>query len=145
MTDRTYFDPWKLRELADCFDTPDIALRFLGDYLSMLPNRLTRILIALGERDAPAAMDAVLSLKIASSMNGALMTEACCLALQTSLKNQDFEVARAQAWPLSDSVAVLNDQAPTVLEQARSALGLGCEDTAGADALQLAGVRRILM
>ncbi|HJW00630.1 MAG TPA: Hpt domain-containing protein, partial [Arthrobacter sp.] len=65
-------EPATLRRLAEDIENPTAALNFLGDFLSMLPGRITRILETLAERDAKRAMDATLSLKITSAMTGAV-------------------------------------------------------------------------
>jgi HPt (histidine-containing phosphotransfer) domain-containing protein len=120
----------KIHQLARDLDNPGIAFRFLGDYLSLLPQRLERILTALADEDGEAAMDSVLSLKITSAMIGAHEPDNTCRALEASLKNGDFKLARVLSRTLVDTVAALTDLSPELLRSAQCALGLG-EEAAG--------------
>jgi HPt (histidine-containing phosphotransfer) domain-containing protein len=61
------------------------ARRFLSDYLEMLPARTTRIADVLAKRDFTGGMDAILSLKITSSMTGAVRLEHYCHQLEQQL------------------------------------------------------------
>lgn len=104
-------NPQVIQILGRDLDSPRTALRFLTDFLAMLPQRFTRIQSAVAAQDREAAMDAVLSLKITAAMTGAVETEAGCLALQASIKNGDFALAQVQARQLGDIVARLKDAA----------------------------------
>ncbi len=63
------------------------ASSFAATFLCMLPGRVARILMALGEGDAEFALDAVLSLKISSSMAGAVEMEHVCCELESRLRD----------------------------------------------------------
>ena len=91
-------EPCRLQALADEMGDPTPALRFLSTYLSMLPGRLLRISNGLGQHDADASMDAVLSLKISSAMVGALETEDQCKAIESMIREEHFDYA-VQALP----------------------------------------------
>lgn len=117
-------DPRAIIDLAGQLDSPAAALRFLGDYLGMLEGRLGRILIGLNEEDADVAMDAVLSLKISSAMNGAVQAESSCLSLEALVRGGCFELARAEAVKLTAIVSRLRDESAALLGQARAALAL---------------------
>lgn len=121
-TDRpTTLDPLAMRRLAE--DTgPDVALRFLGDYLGMLPGRLDRILQALTEKDAKASLDALISLRTTSCMSGALDAAASCRELESLVRNGSFGRARMAALRLSPDVADLYCATPALLKQARDDL-----------------------
>ncbi len=71
----------------------EAVLQFATSFLSLLPVRVSRILTALQSRDAGAAMDGVLSLKVTSSMVGALRMEQLCLCLEGALATGDFAAA----------------------------------------------------
>ncbi|MFF1252659.1 Hpt domain-containing protein [Pseudarthrobacter sp. NPDC058329] len=116
------FDPNVIRSLADELNSPDIALRFLGEYLRMLPERLKSILTALDDRDTAASLDALLSLKITSSMTGALRAEACCRTLHALVREKNVEQARVEAGVLTATVAHLHAAAPTLLGWAKTDL-----------------------
>lgn len=104
-------NPQIIENLGRDVDSPRIALRFLTDFLTMLPQRFTRIQSAVAAQDREDAMDAVLSLKITAAMTGAAETEAGCLALQASIRNEDFALAQVQTQQLGDIVARLNHAA----------------------------------
>lgn len=117
-------NPQKIQDLGRDLNSPHIAVRFLSDFLGMLPQRLERIQTAVFAHDDETAMDAVLSLSITAAMTGAVDTEACCLALQGSIRNLDFSLARSQTATLAEVVAKLQDAAPALLARARRELGL---------------------
>lgn len=118
-------NPQKIQKLARDLNSPQIAVRFLSDFLAMLPQRLERIQTAISAQDDEDAMDAVLSLSITAAMTGAADTEACCLALQASIRNLDFTLARSQATTLAGLVEHLRRSTPALLAHARHTLGLG--------------------
>lgn len=123
-------NPQKIQTLGQDLDSPHIAVRFLSDFLDMLPKRLQSIRAAVAEQDDKSAMDAVLSLTITASMTGAVDTEACCLRLQSAVRNQDFGIAHDQVEMLAELVERLHRAAPMLLANARDALGLGEDLTA---------------
>lgn len=83
----------RIRTLAQDLGTPVPALRFLNDYISMLPGRIHRIRTALQDQDPKTSMDALLSLKVTSAMAGALETEAHCRAIETLIRENRYEHA----------------------------------------------------
>lgn len=109
----------RIRDLADELESTGYALKFLGDYFSMLPGRLERILRGLRESDTKAASDAILSLKITSSMTGALDTESCCRALAQMVRAGRFDLAFETSQCLKANVSALVDAAPSLLREAR--------------------------
>lgn len=88
----------------------------------MLPGRITRILDALAERDAKAALDATLSLKITSAMTGATEAEACCRHIEALIRGGQFEEATETAELLGGIVAALMAAGPGLLLEAQSGL-----------------------
>src|ERR1700712_3343611 len=96
------------------------ADEFLRGYLRLLPERINRVAAAIAWMDLDGAMDAVLSLKVTSSMIGAVRLELFCQGLQSQLSAGHFmrtETARA----------VLSAHAALVLHEvlAGSACGTG--------------------
>ncbi|MGO4235795.1 Hpt domain-containing protein [Pseudarthrobacter sp. YAF2] len=108
----------RFHELAAQLENPAAALDFLETYLEMLPGRLERILKAIREHDREAALDAVLSLKFASSMCGALTTEACCLELEPLVRGQQFDLALLSIHRLTSEVTALHETAHEILRAA---------------------------
>lgn len=115
-------EPQRLKELAAELNSTEAALEFLGRYLSMLPSRLTRILTGLLQNDTKTSMDALLSLKVTSAMNGAMETMRICITLQSLVKAGRFDQAMIEAPVLSSSVCRLHEAAPELLQQARATL-----------------------
>lgn len=62
------------------------ASNFASTFLSMLPGRVARIAASLGAMDSESSLDAVLSLKISSSMAGAVEMEHLCWELEARLR-----------------------------------------------------------
>jgi len=118
-------DLQKIHDLGRDLNSPHVAVRFLSNFLGMLPQRLARIQSAVAAYDDETAMDALLSLTITAAMTGAAETESCCLALQDSVRKRDFALARGQVVALAEVVARLQSVAPLLLAQAARALGLG--------------------
>jgi HPt (histidine-containing phosphotransfer) domain-containing protein len=116
-----HFD--RIRDLADQLDSRAETLKFLETYLHMLPGRLKRILDGIHNGDDEASHDAVLSLKVASSMSGALSTEACCVELEPLVRGKQFGLALVSAHRLSTEVTALYDIAPAILLEAHRDLG----------------------
>ncbi|MBP2265044.1 MULTISPECIES: Hpt domain-containing protein [Micrococcaceae] len=92
------WDLSRIQSLADELGNPQPALRFLAKYLSMLPQRVERIVHALDDRDAAETTTALLSLKISSAMVGALETEHQCRAIESMIREDHFDDA-TQALP----------------------------------------------
>jgi histidine phosphotransfer protein HptB len=116
-----HFD--RIRDLADQLDSRDLTLEFLGTYLHMLPGRLKRILDGIHDCDDKASHDAVLSLKTASSMSGAVSAEAACLELEPLVRGRQFGLALVSARRLSVEVTALHETAPEILAEAHRDLG----------------------
>jgi HPt (histidine-containing phosphotransfer) domain-containing protein len=115
-------DPAWLRQLADELKGREAAIRFALDYLDLLPGRGARILQALSDRDPAAALDAVLSLKVTSSMAGAVALEQLCRALELSLRNGRPGDAAALAASLPSHTEALAGQLADLLAEAAAGL-----------------------
>ncbi|WP_066293737.1 Hpt domain-containing protein [Arthrobacter sp. B6] len=115
-------EPATIRRLAEDIESPTMALNFLRDFLSMLPGRITRILNTLAEPDAKGAMDATLSLRIASAMTGALDVETCCRGIESLIRSGQFEEASETAQHLRGIVTALMAAGPDLLREAQADL-----------------------
>jgi HPt (histidine-containing phosphotransfer) domain-containing protein len=102
-------------EIGCLSDTQD----FLRTYLEMLPNRLKRIASAVENQNYESALDAVLSLKVTSTMVGALRTEQRCRDLELALRGGCWERAAhiasglvSESGPLRAAVIALLEAQP---------------------------------
>jgi HPt (histidine-containing phosphotransfer) domain-containing protein len=86
-------DPSVLDILGDEIGCRSDTQDFLRTYLEMLPNRLKRIASAVENQNCESALDAVLSLKVTSTMVGALRTEQRCRDLELELRGGCWERA----------------------------------------------------
>jgi HPt (histidine-containing phosphotransfer) domain-containing protein len=89
------------------------ADRFLATYLGLLPQRIDRVASAIASSDLDAAMDAVLSLRVTSSMIGAVRLELYCRRLQDELADGHFTDAET-------AKAMLTAHAALVLSEVRA-------------------------
>ena len=99
-----------------------MALQFLNDFFSLQQARLSRLLAALAEEEPAASVDAVLSLKTASSMTGATDIAEHCATILPSIVARNFALARAQAAALQQSVDILTAASPILLDHAEAQL-----------------------
>ncbi len=123
-------EPVSIRLIAEELEDPEYALSFLESYLSLLPYRIQRIQTALSDQDVEAAMDAVLSLKITSSMTGALDAEAGCRTIEWLIRAGRFTAASVTAQSLTTHVQALITAGPRLLLEARLHLVPGNADLA---------------
>ena len=70
--DEHAFRAARLSRLAEELESPAAARAYASAFLRMFPGRIQRIVNSLRDGDKPAAMDAVLSLKVNSHIVGAL-------------------------------------------------------------------------
>lgn len=75
-------DPDQFDRLADEVEGTGIAVDFLTRYFCMLPGRVRRIQDTVNALDDAGGMGAVLSLKVTSSMVGAVQLERLCGQLE---------------------------------------------------------------
>ncbi|MFP3462387.1 Hpt domain-containing protein [Arthrobacter globiformis] len=93
-------DPERLRELAQ--DTSAAAAeQFASAYAALLPARVDRVIRKVGIGNRHQAVEAVLSLKAASSMAGALRMSQLCRKLEQALVIADMAGALAVARDIS--------------------------------------------
>lgn len=106
-----------MHALADDLGCPVAALNFLGDYLTMLPARLARILRHTNEQNYEPAIDAVISLKVSSAMTGAVETELHCRAVESLLRNHRWDEARTAAKALNGVVDTYMARGPQMISK----------------------------
>ncbi|WP_308930068.1 Hpt domain-containing protein [Arthrobacter sp. SLBN-112] len=94
-------DPRCVRHLGEELDSPAGAHAFLGTYLELLPDRLAKVRNAVRGGDGDTAMDRALSLKVTSTMVGALQLAALAEAMEALVFRGDW----AAAEPLLDVLA----------------------------------------
>lgn len=99
------FDPAALDGLTGHVADRRFALVFVAGYRRMLPERVRRIEHALCEGDLDAAMDAVLSLKVSSSMVGAGELRALGCRIERRLRREDLPAAMTVAGRLVEAAA----------------------------------------
>ncbi|MEV4953636.1 Hpt domain-containing protein [Paenarthrobacter nitroguajacolicus] len=115
-------EPCRLQALADELGDSTPVLRFLSTYLSMLPGRIRSISSGLCTHDVNASMDAILSLKIASGMVGALETEGQCRAMEMMIREDHFDSAVQAFTALQNSTDRCFAAGPQLLGKARESL-----------------------
>ncbi|WP_193342023.1 Hpt domain-containing protein [Pseudarthrobacter sp. AB1] len=85
-----WVDPDILAELEEELDGPELALGFARDYASLWDQRFSRLAAAVHTEDRPAALDAVISLRIASAMVGGTRLSVLAQALEEAIRSRDF-------------------------------------------------------
>lgn len=94
--DRTpLVDPNVLHDLEDQLDSPAAARAFVRDYVAVWDERDLRISSSIARRNQAASLDAVLSLKITSTMVGATKLVTLATALEALLREGKLEEAEA--------------------------------------------------
>lgn len=94
------FDIAALQRLACEVGDKAFPLTFTHKYRGLLETRLGRIRRALHSSDSATALDAVLSLKVASTIVGTHELAALALVIEADLREHDFTSARARATEL---------------------------------------------
>lgn len=111
-----------MQELALEMDDPAPALTFLAGYLAMLPARLERIILELQAEDTEASLDALVSLRVTSSMAGAREAAAQCEHIETLVCEARFGSALDAADNLNRHLSRFIKAAPDLLAETRTAL-----------------------
>ncbi|WP_323959105.1 Hpt domain-containing protein [Arthrobacter sp. JZ12] len=88
-------DPDVLHDLEDQLDSRDAARAFVRDYVAVWDERDGRISSAIARRNQAASLDAVLSLKITSTMVGATQLVSLATALEELLREGKLEEAES--------------------------------------------------
>lgn len=101
------FHSGALLDLADQMQCITVPRSYALTFLDMLQTRVERILSTLGNNDAEAAMDAVLSLKVNAHMVGAHAIERTCSGLEQSILHGDMRGAARNASVLPGNIGTL--------------------------------------
>ncbi|MDQ1623508.1 MAG: histidine phosphotransfer protein HptB [Actinomycetota bacterium] len=109
-------DPSVLDVLGAEIECPSATADFLRTYLELLPNRLKRIASAVEDQDLERALEAVLSLKVTSTMVGALRMEQQCRDLELELRGGLWERTSRTASGLVSGSGPLTVAAIALLE-----------------------------
>jgi hypothetical protein len=99
-----------LEDLEEELNGSELAVRFARDYAAMWDLRYTRLAAAVESQDRAAALDAIISLKITSTMVGGLRLARLAETLENVIRQGDF----GQGQSLMERVADHGDR--TVLE-----------------------------
>ncbi|RAX17041.1 Hpt domain-containing protein [Pseudarthrobacter sp. AG30] len=100
-------DPRHVRDLGEELDSPAGAHAFLGTYLEMLPDRLASVCHAVRGGDWDTAMDRALSLKVTSTMVGALQLAALAETMEALMCRGDWAAAEPLLEVLAPAVAAV--------------------------------------
>ncbi|MCO4263356.1 Hpt domain-containing protein [Pseudarthrobacter sp. MDT3-26] len=90
-----WVEPDILAELEADLDGPELALGFARDYASLWDQRFSRLAAAVHTEDRPIALDAVISLRIASAMVGGIRLSVLAQALEDAIRRGDFVQGQA--------------------------------------------------
>jgi hypothetical protein len=85
-----WVEPAILAELEEELDGPQLAQEFARDYAALWDQRFSKLSAAVSIQDRPASLDAVISLRIASSMVGGLRLAVLAQALEDAVRSGDF-------------------------------------------------------
>jgi HPt (histidine-containing phosphotransfer) domain-containing protein len=84
-----------LEDLGEEVGSPEIARKFANDYAGMWVRRQSRIAASVQREDQAAALDAVISLKVASAMVGGSRLAHLAAALESVLRLGDLQAVAA--------------------------------------------------
>jgi hypothetical protein len=90
-----WVEPDILAELEEELDGPELALGFARDYASLWDQRYSRLAAAVHTEDRPVALDAVISLRIASAMVGGIRLSVLAQGLEDAIRRSDFVQGQA--------------------------------------------------
>lgn len=85
-----WVEPEVLAELESELDGPELARGFARDYAALWDQRFSRLEAAVKAQDRPAALDAVISLRITSAMVGGIRLAVLAQAVEDALRKDDF-------------------------------------------------------
>jgi hypothetical protein len=88
-------DPAVLKGLGEELGAPEIARKFASDYAGMWVRRQHRIEASVQREDRAAAVDAAISLKVASVMVGCLRLAHLAGSLEAVLRQGDLQAGAA--------------------------------------------------
>lgn len=123
-------DPRVLAVLEADVDDPAVARRFARDYAQMWEVRYRRLAAAFEAQDRDAALDVLNSLKISSTMVGALRLAALAEHLEQTLSDGEFNDGQAL-------VAVIADHGHRTIQELRSTYLLNDKQSEDASGFEL--------
>lgn len=83
-------------------DGPELAHGFARDYAGLWGQRFSRLAAAVKDQDRVAALDAVMSLRIASTMVGGIRLATLARDLEDAVRRSEFATARQLLAALAD-------------------------------------------
>ncbi len=84
-----WVEPEILAELEADLEGPELARGFARDYATLWDQRFSRLAAAVEAEDHPAALDAVISLRITSAMVGGIRLSLLAQALEEAIRLRD--------------------------------------------------------
>ena len=108
-------DPRCITDLGEELESLPGALDFLSSYLELLPDRLGAISAAVRAADGDAAMDRALSLKVTSTMVGAVQLAALAEALEPPVRGGDWLTLDAMLHVLAPAAAAVRKAGAAVV------------------------------
>jgi HPt (histidine-containing phosphotransfer) domain-containing protein len=84
-----------LEDLEEQVGGPDVARSFAQDFVNMVDRRQDQLVAALERQDRAAALDAVISLKIASAMVGGTRLRRLAEKLEVFIRRGGLDAAQA--------------------------------------------------
>lgn len=93
----TRFEPSRLVGMVDGPDAEEFAHELVRTYQRLLGQRVSRLVDAVLSSDVDVALDAVLSLKVSSTMVGAIDLAELASFIETDVRGGDLPSARSQA------------------------------------------------
>ena len=115
LLDLPVLDPRHVRDLGEELDSHAGARAFLRTYLEMLPDRLSSVCHAVRGGDGDTAMDRALSLKVTSTMVGALQLAALAESMEALLCGGDWAAAEPLLEVLAPAVAAVRTAGAAVV------------------------------
>jgi len=101
-----------LEDLEDEVNGSALAVRFARDYAAMWDTRYSRLALAVQNQDRASALDAIISLRITSTMVGGVRLARLAELLETVIRQGDF----GQGQALMERVADHGDRTVSELQ-----------------------------
>jgi hypothetical protein len=92
-----------LEDLEDELNGSELALRFARDYAAMWDTRYSRLALAVQNQDRASALDAIISLRITSTMVGGLRLARLAELLENVIRQGDFGQGQAMMGRVADN------------------------------------------
>jgi len=101
-----------LEDLEEELNGSELAVRFARDYAAMWDTRYSRLALAVQNQDRASALDAIISLRITSTMVGGVRLARLAELLETVIRQGDF----GQGQALMERVADHGDRTVSELQ-----------------------------